>query len=172
MRIAKHVFVGHIAALLAALVALSLGIYNSETVYYVVSLWIGAFTLISAVFFLLRGYRRLVVRIGTANERLAEIKFLQERRYEQLRQRSDTLLTYSRNQKSYSITHRNAVNSIQQHDNHTLLLSELEDLNARLQRTERRILGTIAAEQINDDAHQRRIEELLAQAHSNAPGRG
>ncbi|MGO1942113.1 MAG: hypothetical protein ACTH05_08145 [Yaniella sp.] len=157
MRNVKYAFLALVTAVVAAAVFLSFGFVSGNSIFYVVALWLFMLTVIGLTLFFLRGYKRVVTRIATANERLAGLKFLQERRYDQLKCRMDYL------NDSVRVLHAN----ILEMDNATgtaknsMALAELDNLNARLQRTERRILGQLENERFANDRRNLRIQKLI-----------
>lgn len=120
---------------------LTFAIMTRETTFFVIAVWILIFLVMVSCVFLLRGYQRVVSRLRVANERLAHLQYLQERRYDQLRHRFDELTD------SFGTLHK-TIQKVQKPSENPLpfpvnpqILEELENLNARLQRAERRILG-------------------------------
>lgn len=130
------------------------GIVTGMLWLHILALWI--FLLLSAIFlgFFLRVYRLVMTRLGTANQRLSEMKLLQERRYEQLAQRLDAL---NHNTLGHS---RSPVSGISAHQDGPPKLSEIEHLIARTERAERRILGRLENIMLDNDTCLRAVKKL------------
>lgn len=147
MRNLKYVFpIIVIAVVLVALMA-TLGLTSGDTAFFVTTVWLAALLSLGFFAFLVLGYMRIVGRLRTANEGLAEVRFLLERRYDQLRRRLDYLTDYVR------VLHRNIQNEplreerTQRSPEISKVLAEVEYLTARIQRFERRTLGKLENEQ-------------------------
>lgn len=168
MSIIKNVFPVFAAAVATAALFMTLGLLSGNSILYAIAMWIFALLTIGFGLFLIRGYQRIVNRVGTANERLTEIKFLQERRYDQLRRRIDYL------NDSVNVLHRNvrgldaALGSVPRAPQTSNAFVELDNLNARLQRSERRILGKLEDEQFSNHQLHERLVELLESMDDNA----
>lgn len=162
MRIAKYAVVSQILATVAIAVLIVFGIFSSERVFYVIALLLSLLLIINLLVFLFRGYRRVVTRIGTAGERLSELMFLQERRYEQLSSRLDRL---SEDLGALRRPIEGEPNNLRSTElsNSSLEVSELEDLNARLQRSERRILGRLEDALLARDLESKQVDALLSE---------
>jgi hypothetical protein len=160
MRLIKILFAVSIVLGLAISVLLTVGLLTSQVSYFVGAIWVSLLVGLVVLAGLLAGYGRVVRRLGTANERLAELRFLLERRYEQSRQRLDTLL-----ETSHGLTEPS--------DSPTSRLSsnwkgraELENLSARVQRSERRILGRLENELLAHDRQSQQLAELIERLQS------
>lgn len=141
----KYLLTAVVAGGVALAAVLTAALLTNAPALFVASVWIATFILIGLTVFLLRSYQRVVTRLGTANERLAELKFLQERRYEQLVGRLDSP----------------KVNALSGSGASGPSLDELENINARCQRAERRILGKLENELLMHDKRYRKLERLL-----------
>lgn len=163
MRLAKYIFVflSVVATGIASLV--TLGLNSGDAIFYVAAVWFTALLSVTLVVVLLRGYQRIVSRLSTANERLAELRFLQERRYEQTRVRLDDLLDIASSISATSGDIRKVAGGITERPITPLQPSELADLNVRLQRIERRIVGRLENEFHTNDLRNRQIERLVSQ---------
>lgn len=146
MRKAKYLLTAVVAGGVALAAVLTAALVANEPALFVASVWIATFTLVGLTVFLLRSYQRVVTRLGTANERLAELKFLQERRYEQLAARLDGRVGNSGSGASAQS------------------LADLENLNARLERSERRILGKLENEILINDKRYRELKSLMLES--------
>lgn len=122
----------------------------------IVALWLSALLLVVFLGFYLMTYQRIMTRVGITNERLNEVKLLQERRYEQLAKRLDAL---SQGISSQSPSTRGSVLEGRQTGPK---LSELEDLNARAERAERRILGRLENIMLDNDRRFRTVEKVAS----------
>jgi|SRR5699024_5654069 len=153
MRKAKYLLTAVVAGAVALAAVLTAALLTDDPAFFVASVWIATFFLGGLTVFLFRGYQRIVSRLRTANERLAELKFLQERRYEQLAGRLDGHGGGS----GPGISARS--------------LAELESLNARLERSERRILGKLENEILTNDKRYRELERMVweSQERLSAP---
>lgn len=149
-----------IAVILVALMA-TFGFISGDTVFFVTTVWLSALLSVGLFTFLILSYQRIAVRLRTANERLAEVKFLLERRYDQLRRRLDFLTD------NVSLLHRNIQHEplLEEGSKRSLeiskVLAEVEYLNARVQRFERRILGKIENEQWVMDRRNMQLHEIM-----------
>lgn len=138
-----------LACLVSAAGLTTAGLINAQPIFYVLGLWL--FVLSLAIFFslLLRMYQRIMARIHDIKQLLSEMRFLQERRYEQLARRLDTLRgggsDASLGSATAGATH-----------------AEFENLSARLQRSERRILGKLEDEMLRYDERVRELAQTLA----------
>lgn len=161
MRNVKYLYPVLLLAVAAVAVTASIGIINSKPLFFIITVWLSALLVTGLFTFLMLGYQRIVARIRTSNERLAEIKFLQERRYEQLRHRLDFLADNVR------LLHRNAqrphllAGDVQGSPEVSKALTEIEHLSARMQRFERRVLGKIENEQWVNDMRSKQLAESL-----------
>lgn len=168
MRIIKNVFPVFATAVATVALFMTLGLLSGNSIMYAIALWMFALLTIGFVLVLMRGYQRIVNRVGTANERLTELKFLQERRYDQLRRRMDYL------NDSLNVLHRNvrgldtALGNVPRAPQTSNAFAELDNLNARLQRSERRILGKLENEQFSNHQLHQRLVELLESMDDNA----
>lgn len=140
-------------AIVASLV--TAGILTGTLWLYILALWISVLLLLVFLGFYFRTYRRVMTRVGTANERLSEIKNLQERRYAQLAQRLDSLGQGAFGSRSTGDT----VSGGQQP---SLKFSDLEYLIARVERAERRILGKLENLSLDNDRGLRSVEQLAS----------
>src|SRR5699024_10207751 len=93
---------------------------------------------VAFVLFALGAYGKVVARIGLANERLSHLIMLQERRYEQLSVRMDTL---TEGLGGLSSELSKIVLQASKSNRGANELALLEEVYARLERTERRVLG-------------------------------
>jgi|SRR5690625_140142 hypothetical protein len=145
MRLSKFAIPIFIVLSVGVTVAALWGLYRRENMaLFLATLGtLGLLVLIFAVVF--RGYQRLLRETRVVKERIAELRFLQERRYEQVRWRLDELL----NGRAGPGTGK-SLN----------LSSELEDLKSRVQLSERRILGRLENELWANDQRDRQIAEL------------
>jgi len=163
MRIAKYALISHAGIIVTTAVLISLGIYHAEPVLHVAALWLFVFFLVSSLLLAGRGYRRITTRIGTAGERLSELKYLQERRYEQLSGRLDRLSALVDSLDSSDNTHQaNLIHSMNRAESGRNL-AELEDINARVQRAERRILGRLENELFANALRDEQIDIFLSE---------
>ena len=140
--------------MVAALV--TVGILTGMHWPYIMALWVSVLFLIILLGFYFRTYRRTMTRIGTANERLSEIKILQERRYEQLAQRLDGLSQGTFGQS------RSTAGTVSSGEQSTPKLSDLEYMLARVERAERRILGRLENIALDNDTRFRTVEKLAS----------
>lgn len=143
MRKANLALVLLILLLVTAVVLTTVGFISSQPFIYLLA---GLSVLSAMLIFCVltfRMYQRLESRSRQTNEVLKEIKSLQEQRYEQLARRLDE----SKPGQPKSKMHRRGI--------------ELEDLEARLQRAERRILGSLENNSLVADQQMRKIELLL-----------
>lgn len=140
--------------IVAALV--TVGLLTGTLWIHILAAWLSALLLIVFLGFYFRTYRRMMTRIGTANERLAEIKLLQERRYEQLARRLDAS---SQGTFSQSQSMAGAVSSGQQSKPQ---YSDIEQMIARVERAERRILGMLENIALDNDIRFRTVENLAS----------
>lgn len=154
-------FLSILTTAIAGLVTTSL--LGGGPVYSVVAVWISVLIILIIFITIGRVYKRTVGRIGTANMRLAEIKVLQERRYEQTRTRLDYLLRVVDNTRILT----NDVNKALEQVVNTPTGEEgrhdaLEQLNARFQRAERRIIGRLENEIHENDIRSQQITALVS----------
>lgn len=167
MRNFRYVFVLIVVVLVATGLLTTLGLLGSGSVFYLTALWLVVLLAVGMLLSLGWGYQRIVIRVGTANERLIELRFLQERRYEQLRQRMDYLSD------SFRVLHRNmqhledASDKFRAAQGRSSDIVELENINARLQRTERRILGKLENDCHGNESVEQQFVELLESLRSN-----
>lgn len=145
-----------LSAILCAIL-LTGGLSTSNASFYIAALWAGVVLFVSASGVLLVVYKNLVGRLRVANERLVELRFLLERRYELSRERLDNLLDASNHFLSHSEDYPNSRAATR-----TLAgISEFDNLVSRLQRIERRIIGRLENELLSNDRQVHQIEELL-----------
>lgn len=144
MRISRYLLVASTLFLLGIAALVTIDVYRDDTVFYVIALWSSVLALVLSLVIVFRAYQRVITRLGTAGERLAEIKYLQERRYQQLSQRLDYTNDYLRLLKA--LIQKSGSRASSSSSDVSENLSELEDLNARFQRAERRILGKLEDE--------------------------
>lgn len=145
MRLSKFAIPIFIVLSVGATVAALWGLYRGEnTAQFLATLGtLGILALIFAV--VLRGYQQLHRDTRALKERMAELRFLQERRYEQVRWRLDELLN---------------VGAGPAPGKGLNLSSEVEDLKSRVQLSERRILGRLENELWANDQRDQQIAEL------------
>lgn len=146
---------------LAAIFA-TIGLVSEKSGYHVGAAWLLAFSLAILFGVLIRLYQRVVIRTNTTNELLKQIKFLQERRYSQLVARMD--------QRDGGVTSESVQSSkvgasgpAQTGSKLSLgEISELEEINARVQRAERRILGKLENESFDWDRRHYELKEDIS----------
>lgn len=144
-----------ILCLIVGVLAATFGVVREEALYLVIAAWASALAFVVFFVFLTQAYLRIMARTGTINNRLEETKFLLNRRYEQLAERLDDLLA---RRTAYTST------SGVEENNERLQTgtSELQDVNARLERAERRILGRLENEALSADAQIRELERIVS----------
>lgn len=146
MRAIRYVFL--LLAIILAVdgLVITFGILTGELMYFLVATWLTFFVVLGSLLLLIRAYQRIVSRLGTAKQRLGELHFLQERRYDQLRTRIDYLADSSRTLHKIAQDLQASLNNQHRLSLASQTFEELESLNARLQRAERRILGKLENE--------------------------
>lgn len=161
MRNIKYLLPALIIAVFLVAFTATLGFISGDTVFFVTTVWLCALLSVGLFAFLILSYQQIVIRLRTANERLAEVKFLLERRYDQLRRRLDFLTD------SVSLLHRNIQYEplLEEGGKRSLeiskVLAEVEYLNARMQRFERRTLGKIENGQWAIDRQNSQLHEMV-----------
>ena len=145
MRLSKFAISIFIALSVGVTVAALWGLYSRENMAQSLAT-LGTLGILALIFVVvLRGYQQILRERRVAKERIAELRFLQERRYEQVRWRLDELL----NGRGGPGTGK-SLN----------LSSEIEDLKSRVQLSERRILGRLENELWANDRRDRHTAEL------------
>lgn len=109
----------------------------------------------------LGSHQRFARRLRIANERLDELRFLLERRYELSRVRLDKLLEISDESSVDTQTSRASEDR-----NVSKSKAQIENLSARFQRTERRIIGRLEGESFANDRRNREIADLIQRLDS------
>lgn len=139
----------------------TVGMLNGFIWLHIVALWLAVLLLILFFGCYMRTYRRIMTRVGVTNERVAEMKHLQERRYEQLAKRLDAL------KQDIRAEARGNLGSGSGSTQEVSKLSDLEHLIARAERAERRILGRLENIMLDNDKHFRTVEMKLASEGGN-----
>src|SRR5690625_1493558 len=147
--------------LIASAVLVTAGLLIQQVHLFLLAMWITVLLLVLCLGFFFTAYRRIMMRLGIVNERLAEVKLLQERRYEQLARRIDKWTPSS--------FEKSAIDndSITECRGLTAGISELEHLNARMQRAEQRILGKLENLLLDSDRQLRVLKELAPNSTQN-----
>lgn len=156
----RVLLIGNSVGIVIAAMFLSIGIYSQKEIFYQAAIWALAVLAVLTLFIVVKVYHRIVHRIGTANKRLAELRFLQERRYGMLSARLDHLIAAIRelgvSQVSPDKSRLESTRIFRKQ------LVELEDLNARLERAERRILGKIENQIFVNDSQYKRVDRFAS----------
>lgn len=156
MRKVTSLLISFILGLIMVATLVTAGILTGVLWMYIIAAWASVVLLVVFLGFYFRTYRRIMTRTGTANERLAEIKLLQERRYEQLAQRLDVL---SQGTFGQSRSTAGAISSGQQP---IPQFSDIEHTIARVERAERRILGMLENISLDNDTRFRTVEKFAS----------
>lgn len=163
MQIKKYMFLALTLIGIAVASLITISLLAGSTVFYIAAVWLTLIMVLTVVIALWRAYERIAGRIGTANVRLAEIKLLQESRYEQTRARLDHLLQAA---DSTSKLIKDASKSGEQVIEYPVGKSgrhdEIAELSAHFQRTERRIIGRLENEFHENDIRNRQMNILVS----------
>lgn len=162
MRLIKMIFAISVVMGLVTSALVTAGITSGQPGFYVGAVWVSLILITAVMGGLLAGYKRVVHRLGTVNERLAELRFLLERRYELSRERLDSLLGILN-----GLADLGDNTQVQPgRDGQSVNKAELENLSARFQRSERRIIGRLEDEFLAHDRQNQQVAELLARLES------
>jgi len=159
MQVGKRLTVLGVSGLFLITVGWLVAVVTGATVIYIISLGLSCIVFVAFVLFALGAYGKVVARIGLANERLSHLIMLQERRYEQLSVRMDTLtegLGGLSSELSKSVLQASKSNRGANE------LALLEEVYARLERTERRVLGGLENATHANERRELRLEKLLS----------
>lgn len=162
MRKATFILGIALVGLLSGAILATVGLISNQSLYGMLAIW--AFTVSFMVFFVFmtRVYHRTMTRTRTTTDLLAEMKFLQERRYEQLAKRLDNMSPLRGHRSGTSSTSEVSGNPSQ------VGYSELRNINERLQRAERRILGKLENEALSADEQVRELDRLIASLRNDS----
>lgn len=132
-----------------AALLLTMALLTGQQSFYLLAIWATTSSLLAFCAFTHRMYRLVGNRTRQTNELLRELRLLQERRYDQLAGRLD----------APKVGFPDASNTARQ--SMMVELSELEQMNVRLQRAERRVMGQLENEALASDRKNREWERLV-----------
>lgn len=109
----------------------------------------------------LRAYLRVVARLDNVSEALSELKFLQERRYGQVSGRLDYTNDYLRLLKK--LIGRSGDGRSSRSVDSSNDIARFDELVARIQRAERRVLGRIEDETYKNHWRSERLDQKISE---------
>lgn len=152
MRRTKIKVLIHILGIILAAILTTIALYTDAKTYYTAALWLLVLTLVSTALHLVDPLLRTVRQIELTNERITELNSRQKIHYQELLE----ILAHSPNR-----TFPHAAQS------HLDQAAEIEAINSRIQRTERRVLGRLEDELRSADLRYARLEEILLKIPGN-----